>query len=660
MDDAMDKVDRQEPLAAVEEGNALDTHLNDSVLYEDVEDVEEPSHVHNAEEVKEEVIRDEGVLPGAHVGAFRNATETPEAVDIEVQGSLPEWLLGELYTLGPGVYDINYPRKIEVDGELETATATFSFGHWFDSLPLLNRFDIYGDRNVITYTSRFPNKRLIGKIRDRHGYMPQYPGGLFKTNTNQSVLGKFLKTSTDIKQAKPDSELCSSSVRVGLAGQQGKLYAYGHGGNIQELDPFDLTPTHIFTPAILNAEFKGVQTSPHPIFDPYTGEYINVVLEVGYQRSVYRVFATTEQEPHGYLLGSVESKASPVHSFAITAQYVILVIYPFYPTLNGTRFSWNESVMDSFEFTSREPTFFYIFSREKKEHVATYKTDPCFAFHHCNAFEDDSGNIYVDICTYEDDTIAHQLSLEQLRHPEQMKPADLAIAELRRYKLSNITEAILAASRTPTPAASPINQATSAMFSLVRGAFGGRNVKYTHAPLDVDNVYLHLPKAEYERICDAPLELPCINAAYQRFRHRHVYGVGFSEETRKVKGSLWDSIIKADVEAKGVVAVWHEPGCFPSEAKFIGRPYVDLNDAKYSTLGFKPAFADGEDMTQVELDTKEDEGVLVSVIYDSNRNKSFLLFLDAQTMTEVGRAQLPHPVPMSFASGDFRLRNLQP
>lgn len=50
-----------------------------------------------------------------------------------VDGQLPEWLVSEHYTVGPGVYDVRYSRKIEIDNILQSATSTFTLGHWFDA-----------------------------------------------------------------------------------------------------------------------------------------------------------------------------------------------------------------------------------------------------------------------------------------------------------------------------------------------------------------------------------------------------------------------------------------------------------------------------------------------------------------------------------------------
>jgi carotenoid cleavage dioxygenase-like enzyme len=47
-------------------------------------------------------------------------------------------------------------------------------------------------------------------------------------------------------------------------------------------------------------------------------------------------------------------------------------------------------------------------------------------------------------------------------------------------------------------------------------------------------------------------------------------------------------------------------------------------------------------------DRAEDEGVLLSVVLDAERETSFLLVLDAGTLEEAARARVPHHIPFSF------------
>jgi beta,beta-carotene 9',10'-dioxygenase len=116
-----------------------------------------------------------------------------------------------------------------------------------------------------------------------------------------------------------------------------------------------------------------------------------------------------------------------------------------------------------------------------------------------------------------------------------------------------------------------------------------------------------------ERLIDEPIELPRINYGRCNERpYRYVWGVGF--------GSGWfDRIVKGDV-VSGESTVWSEDGCYPGEPVFVAAP-------------------DGEE---------EDHGVLLSVVLDGHTGRSFLLVLDAHSLDELARAEVPHHIPFGF------------
>jgi len=49
----------------------------------------------------------------------------------------------------------------------------------------------------------------------------------------------------------------------------------------------------------------------------------------------------------------------------------------------------------------------------------------------------------------------------------------------------------------------------------------------------------------------------------------------------------------------------------------------------------------------------EDDGVLVTVVFDGELKKSYLLLLDGQTFEEINRSYLPKFVPFSFHGNWF-------
>jgi beta,beta-carotene 9',10'-dioxygenase len=121
-------------------------------------------------------------------------------------------------------------------------------------------------------------------------------------------------------------------------------------------------------------------------------------------------------------------------------------------------------------------------------------------------------------------------------------------------------------------------------------------------------------------LADVPLELPRINYAARAGKpYRYVWGTGVQTE-----GDFLDSIVKIDTEA-GAVARWHAAGLYPGEPVFVSSP-----DAK-----------------------AEDDGVLLSIVLDIDKELSFLLVLDAASLTEVARATAPHPIPFHFHGNYF-------
>jgi beta,beta-carotene 9',10'-dioxygenase len=116
-----------------------------------------------------------------------------------------------------------------------------------------------------------------------------------------------------------------------------------------------------------------------------------------------------------------------------------------------------------------------------------------------------------------------------------------------------------------------------------------------------------------ERLIDEQMELPRINYARCNERpYRYAWSIG-------ADGTWIDRIVKADL-AERSSTVWSEEGCFPGEPVFVAAP-------------------DAED---------EDDGVLLSVVFDGRTGTSFLLVLDAGTLAELARAEVPHHIPFGF------------
>lgn len=99
---------------------------------------------------------------------------------------------------------------------------------------------------------------------------------------------------------------------------------------MQELDPFDLKPTRVFSWSDINPKFKGTSSCPNGQFDSRTGEYINFTMEVGYQSVSYNFFSISDRNPKGSIIASVTAPMAHVNTFSLTPKYIIFASFIYY------------------------------------------------------------------------------------------------------------------------------------------------------------------------------------------------------------------------------------------------------------------------------------------------------------------------------------------
>ena len=136
-----------------------------------------------------------------------------------------------------------------------------------------------------------------------------------------------------------------------------------------------------------------------------------------------------------------------------------------------------------------------------------------------------------------------------------------------------------------------------------------------HAPSQLRRYRVPLDggHAEGEVLLDRHIELPRID--YGRVNGKP-YRVLYAGGTR---GEWHDELVRHDV-VDGSTRVWHEDGCHPGEPVYVARPGAE----------------------------REDDGVVLSVVFDAASERSFLLVLDAASFDELARAEAPHHVPFGF------------
>jgi hypothetical protein len=128
---------------------------------------------------------------------------------------------------------------------------------------------------------------------------------------------------------------------------------------------------------------------------------------------------------------------------------------------------------------------------------------------------------------------------------------------------------------------------------------------------------------ERKIISEACIELP--NFDYQHYHgrsdYRFVYGCGIHPNRTN---EFYNQIVKIDMKT-GNHTAWHQADYYPGEAVFLPHPNRK----------------------------EEDDGVLLSVVLDADQGHSFLLILDAKTLQEHARAELPHAVLFGYHGSFF-------
>jgi beta,beta-carotene 9',10'-dioxygenase len=132
---------------------------------------------------------------------------------------------------------------------------------------------------------------------------------------------------------------------------------------------------------------------------------------------------------------------------------------------------------------------------------------------------------------------------------------------------------------------------------------------------------------EPETLHPGHIELPAIDYARRNTRpYRYVYGVS---NRKRPPADFQNRLVKIDVEAR-TVETWDEPNTYPGEPVFVPAP------------------------DESAAPTREDSGVLLSVVLDTAAERSFLLVLDAASFEERARGAVPHPIPFGFHGQFYR------
>lgn len=366
------------------------------------------------------------------------------------------------------------------------------------------------------------------------------------------------------------------------------LWLKTDNSTLQQLDPTSLEPVGIAQHDKFHPDLRGPLAAAHSRTDPVTGDTYNFNLAFGRQ-ATYKVFCISASSGETSVLATVSGGpvlGAYLHSFMLTENYVVLCIFDSYLAKGGIKMLWTRNILDAMEFhPDRTNKWLVIDRRNGKGLVGIYESDPFFAFHPINAWEQPSESepgktdIIAEIPCYKNLDILKRFYYDNLKgtSPTALDyvgdNASRGRAQLVRWKLPNVSNITI-------PVTNPLGKA--------------------------------------ERVFSAPssetVELPTFNPRYATKPSRYMYGV-----TDEGNSTFLDGLIKYDSHTR-TAKKWRVHAHSPGEAIFLPHP-------------------EGRE---------EDEGILLSVVLDGTRGKSYLLVLDAKSFTEVGRAEMETVVGFGF------------
>ena len=544
---------------------------------------------------------------------------------MDVEGSLPGWLVGTLYRNGPGQFEAG-------DTQLR---------HWFDPYALLRGFRIDGRENSVRYTNRFVRSDDFLHARSEGGVRRMLPG----TPPDRSVVTRLRHTLGGAFQDNP-------SIGVQRIGSTVSAVTESPTGIDVDGETLETTGRRDLTTGLDGVDI----TLGHPHYDPDRDVFVNLGVSYG-RETTYTVFERDADTGLAEVIGRVSFDDAPyAHSFAITDQFAVIAAIPFGLDASGllvdsvTGGTFVENVT-RFDRDAR----FVVVDRETGAVVCETPADPFFVYHHANAYAVDDAGRPVDggsrgTARPTDDALAptagETATADETATAGETATADeTATAGETATADETATAGETASEGETTGTGDPTDEwvwvgdeepgeAAELVIDLVaypdeRAITGLRLDELRSSEPDVptgDLVRYRVPldgsRARRETLYEGQVEFPTID--YRNLvgrRHRYVYLAANAPES-----SLPTRLVKYDTRT-GERTEWTPEGDrYPAEPLFEPAPGA----------------------------AREDAGVILTTVLDADAERTVFVALDARDMSVVARAPLPHRLPYGFHGQFYR------
>lgn len=530
---------------------------------------------------------------------FDNLEEHRGPIRLTIKGSVPSWAAGSLFRTGPGQSCIK-----------DTSRGTHYVSHWFDGFAQTHRFDIVtsqgndNDETEVWYSSRRQADDWVEHIK-KTGWRSGMTFGQ-KADPCIGLFSKFMSTfepkfannnvvvipnipglpGDDSKEASQEP----TALPLGHRPSPSSLYITTDYAGLRRIDPSTLEPIGEAMQDTLHPSLAGVCSCAHAQRDPVTGDMFNYNLQFG-KVPTYRIFRVSAGSGKTDILATVKlAGLSPayMHSFFLTENYVALCIPSSHYAWMGVKIPYERNLLDAMlPFDQQKTCKWLVVDRTHgKGLVATFSTPAGFFFHSVNAFEE---------VVKDKDGDRTDLCLDAIWYEN--------LDVMKGFYYDIILDRNGATKKHWVDG----GRCESSNPGLVRYRFTiPSSLDQSFPPAATKDFTIKNPHAG---------ELPSIHPGHVSRPYRFAYSAPL-----RGLSTIVDALAKTDVTT-GETLIWGGPaGHTPGEPIFVPRP-------------------GGEE---------EDDGVVMSVVVDGQKEVSYLLCLDGRTMEEVGRAEAEFAIGMGF------------
>ncbi|MET0343218.1 MAG: carotenoid oxygenase family protein [Polyangiales bacterium] len=308
---------------------------------------------------------------------FRWTRREAHTLPVEVHGSVPAWLRGQLVRTAPAVFDVG----------------SWQAAHWFDGLGLLYGFSI--DDAGVRFTQRALDS-AAGREIARGGRKTASFDTAMQRNWLQRLVAP-VPPSTD-------------NANVNVVPWQGGWLAMTETPHQHVIDAGDLASRGLY--AYEDSLPDAMSMTAHPHFDFQRNAMVNVGITFGPKSELW----VLRHEASGRVReveGKLALKRMPyVHDFGLTPRHAVVIGHPYDVSALSLLFS-NRGFIEHFRWQPEQGTHLWVLDRARGTWTE-YQTDPLFCFHTVNAF-DDGDDVVLDMVAYDDPSVIASLTTDRVQ-----------------------------------------------------------------------------------------------------------------------------------------------------------------------------------------------------------------------------------------------------